>query len=196
MLTPEFRDLPMHGKRVGLVVQRQRYRCPRCGLTFLDQVPGMDEHHRVTARLKMYVAEKVLSRPFTALAEEVGLDEKTVRVLFGEAVANWDAQRRVVTPEFLGIDEVVMGQPRCVLTNIREQTLLDLLPSRRYDRVATYLLHLSKPQAARWVTMDMWHPYREAVRDTLPSSAHCGRQVPCHPHGQCGIGMASASSFD
>ncbi len=160
----------MHGKRVGLVVQRQRYRCPRCGHTFLDQVPGMDEHHRVTARLKMYVAKKVLSRPFTALAEEVGLDEKTVRVLFGEAVANWDAQRRVVTPEFLGIDEVVMGQPRCVLTNIREQTLLDLLPSRRYDRVATYLLHLSKPQAVRWVTMDMWRPYREAVRDALPQA--------------------------
>ncbi len=29
MLTPEFRDLPMHGKRVGLVMQRQHYRCHR-----------------------------------------------------------------------------------------------------------------------------------------------------------------------
>ncbi len=55
----------MHGKRVGLMAQRQRYRCPRCEHTFLDRVLGMDEHHRVTARLKMYVAEKVLSRPFT-----------------------------------------------------------------------------------------------------------------------------------
>lgn len=90
----------------------------------------MDEHHRVTARLKMYVAG--------------------------------------VTPGFLGITEVVMGQPRCVLTNIREKPLLDLLPSRRYGRVSIYLLHLSKPQAVRWVTMDMWCPYREVVRDALP----------------------------
>ncbi len=169
-LTPEFHDLPIHGKRIGLVAQRQRYRYPRCGQTFLDQVPGMDEHHRVTVRLKTYVAEKVLSRPFTALAEEVGLDEKAVRVVFGEAVADWDAQRRVVTPEFLGIDEVVIGQPRCVLTSTREQTPVDLLPSRTYDRVLAYLSNLPQHQTVRWVTMDMWRPYRDAVRHALPKT--------------------------
>lgn len=170
MLTPEFRVLPMHGKRVGLVVQRQRYRCHRCGHIFLDQVPGMDKHHRLTARLKMYVVGKVLSRPFTALAEEVGLDEKTVRVLFRMVVADWDAERHVAAPEFLGIDEVVMGQPRCVLTNIREQTLVAMLPSRTYERVVAYLRRLPQPARVHWVTMDMWRTYREAVRHALPTA--------------------------
>ncbi|MBA3823941.1 MAG: transposase family protein [Ktedonobacterales bacterium] len=31
---PLFLDLPMHGKRVALLVDRRRYRCKVCGKTF------------------------------------------------------------------------------------------------------------------------------------------------------------------
>ncbi len=93
-----------------------------------------------------------------------------MRILLGEAVGDWDAQRRVVTPEFPGIDEVVIGQPRCVLTNTREQTLVDLLPSRTCDRVLAYLSNLPQRQTVRWATMDMWRPYRDAVRPALPKA--------------------------
>lgn len=31
-----FMDLPIHSKRTGIVVVRQRYRCKECGKTFLE----------------------------------------------------------------------------------------------------------------------------------------------------------------
>ena len=170
VLAPGFRDVPMHGKRVGLIVQRQRYRCLQCRRTFVDAIPGLDDHHRVTERLKIFVAEQVLSRPFTAVATEVGLDEKTIRAVFRAAVQTWDQKRHVVTPTMLGIDEVVLGQPRCVLTNVDAQTLLDMLPNRTYDTVFAYLQQMPQSQRVQWVTMDMWRPYRVAVTRALPQA--------------------------
>lgn len=65
---------------------------------------------------------------------------------------------------------MVIGQPRCALTNTREQTLVDLLPSRTYDRVLAYRSNLPQHQTVRWVTMDMWRPYCDAVRHALPKA--------------------------
>ncbi|MCY0878106.1 MAG: hypothetical protein OWU84_04080 [Firmicutes bacterium] len=115
----------MHGKRGGLVIQHQRYHGHQCPRTFVDLTSGLDDHHRVTERLKIYVADQVLSRPFAAVATEVGLDEKTVRTVFRTAVETWDQKRNIVTATVLGIDEVVLGKPRCVLTNVQAQTLLE-----------------------------------------------------------------------
>ena len=80
----------MHGKRVGIVVRRQRYRCDHCHQPFLDPLQGVDEHHRMTVRLRSYLETQALSRPFSALAELSGFDEKTVRRVLGDAVKQWD----------------------------------------------------------------------------------------------------------
>lgn len=36
-------DLPAHGKRVGILLTRNRYRCQDCGKTFLQPLPDVDE---------------------------------------------------------------------------------------------------------------------------------------------------------
>ena len=38
-----FMDTPMHGKRVGIQVVRQRWHCLECGKTFQQLLPEMDE---------------------------------------------------------------------------------------------------------------------------------------------------------
>lgn len=37
-----FFDLPMHTKRVGLIIKRQRYKCRECNETFFEDLPDMD----------------------------------------------------------------------------------------------------------------------------------------------------------
>lgn len=49
---------------------------------------------------------------------------------------------------------------RCILTNIEERTLLDLLATRRQDVVTNYLMKLKDRQKVEIVSMDMWNPYR------------------------------------
>ncbi|MGN6921721.1 transposase, partial [Neisseria sp. P0017.S008] len=68
---------------------------------------------------------------------------------------------RFATPRILGMDERYLHQRyRCILTNIAERTLLDLLATRRQEVVTNYLMKLIDRQKVEIVSMDMWNPYR------------------------------------
>src|SRR3546814_16227867 len=68
------------------------------------------------------------------------LDEKTVRDIFNARAEFLGRWHRFETPRILGIDELYLNKRyRCILTNIEERTLLDLLATRRQDVVTNYL---------------------------------------------------------
>lgn len=164
-----FMDLPAHAKRVGLNVQRQRYRCEKCGKTFMQNLPDMDEKRAVTKRLLKYIQQESLRRTFTSVAEDVGLTEKTIRNIFKAHVADLAKTVVFATPEWLGIDELhLLKKPRCIITNVKERTVVDLLINRNKPVVRNYLKGMADKQNIQLVTMDMWQPYKEAVKDVIP----------------------------
>jgi transposase len=80
--TVMFRDLPIHGKHVGIWVNRQRYKCRGCGKTLYQGVPHMSPKHEMTERMVRYIERNSLDRTFSALATELGLSEFAVRGIF------------------------------------------------------------------------------------------------------------------
>lgn len=166
-----FMDLPVHGKRVGIRVVRRRYRCYACGRTFLEPLAVMDGSHQMTKRLSEYVAKESLDRTFVSLADMVGIHEKTVRLLFKDYVAKLARETHFETPSWMGIDEVhILKQPRCIITNVQEGAIIDMLPNRRRETVEAYLRCLPDAHCVRVVTMDMWNPYKDAVHTVLPQA--------------------------
>jgi uncharacterized protein YdhG (YjbR/CyaY superfamily) len=145
----------------------------------------MDEQHAATRRLVAYIHREALRRTFVSVAEEVGLAESTVRRIFGEHAYALDAARQVVMPDWLGIDEIhLAGKPRCVLTNVRQRTMLDLLRDRHRSTDVAFLQGLPDKQRVELVAMDMWRPYKEAV-NLVP--LRCNR---------CDNGPVSAAEID
>jgi transposase len=166
-----YMHLPMHGKRVGVLVPRQRYRCAGCGKVTPEPLPDVDEKHRATEQLVSYVAEKSLEQPFTDLAHEVGLHERTVRRIFRDHVAYLDRTTEMLTPVALGIDEVTIKRTaRLILTNLVQQTVYDLYPSRKEEHVARYLRALPHYDLIKLVSIDMWRPYKLVVQEVLPQA--------------------------
>jgi transposase len=166
-----FMDTPMHGKRVGMVVVRQRYRCLECDKTFQQLLPEMDERRNMTRRLAAYIAERSLVRTFTQVAEDVGVNEKTVRNVFREHVAALEAEREVTAPTWLGIDELhLLHRPRCIFTDVKERCVIDLLASRDKQTVSKWLAKLPDRESVQVVTMDMWKPYRDCALSLLPQA--------------------------
>lgn len=102
------RDIPIHGKRVWVELHRRRLRCRSCGQTFMQEVHRLDERRAATHRLVTWMGDQSLRRTFVSVAEEVGVDEKTVRNIFHDLVAHLDEHQTFVTPEVLGIDEVMV----------------------------------------------------------------------------------------
>lgn len=163
------RDLPMHGKRVALYVDTRRYRCCGCGKTFYPRLPQVDAKHEMTVRLVGWIERESLRRTFAGIAEEVGVDEKTVRNIFRSHVRHLEATVQIETPRWLGIDEIhILGRPRGILSNLEQQTIVNVLSNRNKSTVAAYLQQLADRDKVRYVAIDMWNPYREAVRQLLP----------------------------
>lgn len=166
-----FMDLTMHGKRVGIVVERQRYLCRECNNTFFEPLPDMDEKRLATKRLVEWIEKQSLERTFVSIADEIGLHEKTIRNIFKDYVQLLEDSIRFETPVFLGIDEIyIIKKPRCILTNIDEHTVIDMLSNRNKETVVNYLFRLPNRDKVEVVAMDMWNPYRDAVKAVMPQA--------------------------
>ena len=123
-----FLDLPMHGRRVGVRVQRQRYRCKQCHRTLLQLLPDMDDKRLMTTRLIEYIQTQSLRRTFVSIAAEVGLDEKTIRNIFHDYVIELEATHVFQTPLWLGIDELMLvRKQRCIMTNVQAGTIVGVI---------------------------------------------------------------------
>ena len=113
------RDLPSHGKSVAVHLDVPRLRCKPCGKTFTAAVPEVDTARQMTERLAKWVGRQGLEYTYAEIAKQVGIDEKTVRNVFDEYVAELEKEFKRETPVWLGIDEIKLGRFRAVFTNIQ-----------------------------------------------------------------------------
>jgi transposase len=170
--TQIFMDTPMYGKRVGLHINRRRMKCRDCNSTFLEPLPDMHDDHRATKRLITYIEKRVmLKETFARIAADVGLSEWTIRSIFDEFVAREQKAYHPVTPRFLGIDEAhLFRHYRCVIADVEKRTIIDLLENRSAISVVNYLRKMPNRSRVEIVCMDMWQPYRDAVKAVFPGT--------------------------
>lgn len=167
----EVMDTPIHGKRVGIIVQRGRFRCRDCGRTFLQPLPDVDERHNMTVRLVDYIERESLWRTFVSISDDTGVCEGTVRNIFRAYIDRLNTHTSIVTPTWMGLDELhIVRKPRGIVTNVQENTIVDMLPNRDKRTVTSYLSRLPDREKVELVCMDMWTPYRDAVRTCLPNA--------------------------
>jgi transposase len=166
-----FKDLPMHGKRVGIYIDTKRLRCQACGKTFSQALPVLAENRMMTDRLVKWIGQQALKRTFTSLADETGVVEGTIRNIFRDYINELEQTIRFETPKWMGIDEIhIINKPRCVVSNIQNNTIVELLPNSNKDTVVRFLHHLEGKECIQYVAMDMWTPYRDAVRAVIPQA--------------------------
>ena len=166
--TQFFMDLPIHSKRVALKVDRVKYRCKACRVTFLDPIPHMDSNHRMTRRLVEYIEDQSLNRTFTDIASEVGVVEGTIRTIFNAHIERCESEFRFVTPNVVGIDEIhLLHRFRAIITNIEKSTIIEVLKDRQPKSVTAFLKTLDK-DLITCVTTDMWRGYHTACKRALP----------------------------
>ena len=165
------RDVPSHGKRVAIHVDRQRFRCTNsdCKKTCFEPLPDVDENRFMTKRLIPYLQRRSMTHTFLSLAEEVGIHERTVRRIFHAYAQELDQSIHFATPRIMGMDELhVIHQARGIITNIEAGTVVEFLADRKKQTIVRYLSKLAHPSNVEIVCIDMWQPYREAILQVLP----------------------------
>ncbi len=167
--TTLYRDIPLHGLFVGIYLKRRRYKCKDCGATLYQHSCEMHEKALMTNRLHEYIYKNAFNKTFQSVADEIGLDEKTVRRIFKESLTPEINSYKPITPTILGIDEAhLIGKARCVITNVKEKCLIDMLVDRNKVALSKYISNLPDRHKISVVSIDMWRPYHSVVKALLP----------------------------
>lgn len=167
------RDLNFGKWRVFIHFTSRRFDCEQCDRPFTERLASIDSRRRQTRRFEQYIYQRCLSSTRKAVAEEEWLDQDTVKGIFKRwAQKVTQAQRREVV-RVLGIDEISLKkrhkQFALVLSDLERRCVIAVLPGREKARLEKWLMALSKAErkAIQVVSIDMWTPYRVAVRTCL-----------------------------
>jgi transposase len=164
------KDLPMHGKRVGVYINTRRMLCQVCTKTFSETLPDVDERRAMTKRLLTWIGKQCIERTFSSIAKEVGVVEGTVRAIFKDYVEELEKTFHYETPKWMGIDEIHLIKPRGVIANLQNNTMFDMLKNRNKDTMIHYLSNLKDRDHIQYFAMDMWAPYRDACIAVVPQA--------------------------
>ena len=166
------RDTRSEGKLVFINLKVKRYRCSECGRIVSDTFTFYDKHAHITNRLRdEFVNRCIKGETFSYIARDYGVDHKTVAAAFNVYVKTHSEQLNYTyTPEILGIDEAHIDDDyRLVLTDVKQQKLLDIKKDNSQRTIKTYLKTLN-PDICKCATMDFAPAYAKAVSDILPNA--------------------------
>ena len=104
---------------MAIYVAPRRWRCQACGKTTTELLPVVNTKREMTERLVTWIGHQSLGRTFTSITEDTGLDEKTIRNLFRDHVNELEAPFRFEAPKWMGIGEIHLIRPRCVISTSR-----------------------------------------------------------------------------
>lgn len=162
-------DFKLHGKKTLINLKRQRYRCQSCLRTFFHESDAFDPDFQLTSRVVRHIEESAIVKPFTHIADELSIDEKLVRNVFSRYAQKREKEMKPQAGRIVGIDELyLLRQFRCIITNIDQRTITDLLKVRDQGTLTKYLKRMDGRDKIERVCIDMWRPYQQAVEAALP----------------------------
>ena len=168
------RHLDMFGMRSIIHFVQRRFDCLVCGKPFTEQLPWIEPKRRQTGAFEDYIYERVQKTPRKHVALQEGLDESTVLDIFKRKAKESRRHLQFHVLRVLGVDEISIRkghkQYALILSDLQRRCVIAVLPNRLQETFEKWLDGLTKSErkAIKVVSMDMWKPYRQAVRNKLP----------------------------
>ncbi|MGA7876412.1 MAG: ISL3 family transposase, partial [Desulfoferrobacter sp.] len=163
-------------KKTFLHFLARRFFCDQCQSVFSEQLSFVDPHRRQRLALELHIYQRCLASTMKAVARSECLSYSTVKEIFRRWAKSKSHGGPNVYTRVLGIDEISLKkrhkQFALVLSDIERKCVIDVLANREKETLEQWLAALGEPQrkAIRFVSIDMWVPYRQAVRTQLPEA--------------------------
>lgn len=156
------RDLPMRLKSVRIVLSKRRYICKSCNKTFFENYSFLPKYHRFTNRSFLGIIDRLSSSySLKSIASEFSCSTSTVLRML--KIASVSVGNKL--PKMLGIDEFKGNTNKekyqCILVNLEDGTIFDILPTRKKSDLITYFKQFSNRNEVQFFTMDMTNNYKD-----------------------------------
>ena len=167
------RHLDIWGMRSIVHFPQRRFDCEVCGKPFTENLEWIVPKRRQTRAYEAHIYQRVQKTPRKHVALEEGLSESTVLDIFKKWATQATRQPRRRQMRVLGVDEISLRkghkQYALVLSDLDRRVVIAVLADRKKDTFEKWLDDLTpeEQRAIKIVSMDMWKPYRQAVRKKL-----------------------------
>lgn len=161
-----------------IVFKQRRYYCTQCGQSFSEANPFAMPGKRLSKYMILRIM-KMLSKPrvtYSEVAEAVGVSTSTILRTFDK----YAGVTQIDLPACLCIDEIYAVKRKqqvyaCVLVNMQNSQIYDLLPNRFKSDLAEYFsrISLSERSNVKYICMDMYDVYRDLARIYFPNAKVC-----------------------
>jgi transposase len=168
------RHLDIWGMRTFVHFPQRRFDCEVCGKPFTETLEWIDPKRRQTRAYEAHIYQRVQKTPRKHVALQERLNESTALDIFKKWAKEATRQPRRRGVRVLGVDEISLRkrhkQYALVLSDLERRAVIDVLPNRQKDTLEKWLDDLTEEErrAIKVVSIDMWKPYRQAVRKKLP----------------------------
>jgi transposase len=93
----------------------------------MQPLPDIDERRHLTKRAVEYIHARILRKSLSEIAEDVGIGEKTVRLVASERLSALNEMHHASAPFYLGIESLrIAGQFRPIFTDLAGRKVVDI----------------------------------------------------------------------
>ena len=171
------KDIPIRDKSVIIRLNKKRYRCS-CGKRGISETyESIDSYSRKTHRYDKYLAQEAVNQDYSRVARENGLSYTAIQNTVNKQL---DRHIQEKTSDLTGvkaisIDEFAIVKKHkyaVVISDPINKRVIEILPSRRKDKLIEYFNSWSKEQLQqiKYFSMDMWGPYKSVAKTVFPNA--------------------------
>ena len=176
-----FQTMPVNSFEHYIIWHRRRYLCkdPNCHYSFREENHFTPGPLHCSYSLLNQVARDIANLHFTYkdIAEKNNVSIGSVE-LYSDSFLNVP---RLTLPENIGIDELHSDMAKygsfylCVMVDNTERDLFEVLPNRSKHELIKYFdkISIKEKNQVRFITMDLWDPYRDVAKRCLPNAKIC-----------------------
>lgn len=158
--------------QIDLSIETPRYKCKQCGGTYDHRFESIQANKQMTDRLLEQIQRDCFVRPFTDIANDIGVSVEKVEEIFDEYVSQLERDPPIC-PRVLGIDEVHIAHAmRGVFVDSENGNLLEMTSNNSKEQIISTIKSFEGwDKNLEVVTIDMSCGYRAWLRDEFPNVA-------------------------
>lgn len=165
------------GSSVDLIIYKKRYHCYKCNKIFTEELNINSSNGNISNKVKIQIRKDLLnynlSLKYIANKNRVSIttiENELINIISGIPKHVVNLPRVISFDEFKA--DTVEGKYAFILNDPIHKRVLDILPSRKKERLMQYFTHCKNRHSVEFVISDMYEPYLLVIQTLFPKAKY------------------------
>jgi len=175
---------PIESVPLSVLIQKKRFFCNNSACTlksFTEQIEGLEKKHTYTKSFNSFIEDMFKHMDYPTLKKrlsdnyKLSVPSSTIFYKLKDLpIHSQLVQTQLLSPKFIGLDEFSYAKGHCyavALFNIDKHKIIDTVAGGKTTAAAMAVLNSIDTSNVKAACIDMWLPYKNAIRKKCPNAA-------------------------